>query len=59
VQLADYIYLKFYKKAKRQTPEKGFALFENDITTFEPVSKIKIHSRYSNQKRQSQVTLPS
>jgi len=31
---------------KGQTPEKGFALFKNDITTAELTSEIKIHSRY-------------
>jgi hypothetical protein len=30
--LADYIYLICYKNAKRQTLDKGFALFKNDIT---------------------------
>jgi hypothetical protein len=27
------------KMQKRQTPEKGFALFKNDITTFESTFK--------------------
>ena len=30
---------------KRQTPEKGFALFKNDITDFLPAPELKIHSR--------------
>jgi len=29
---------------KRQTPEKGFALFKNDITTFELALKYGIYS---------------
>jgi hypothetical protein len=42
-------YIVFVTKLqKRQIPEKGFALFENDITTSEPISKYWIHSR--NQK---------
>jgi len=32
---------------KGQTPENGFALLKNDITTFELALKFGIHSRYS------------
>ena len=32
LQLADYIYLKFDKKAKRQTRENKFALIEKTIS---------------------------
>jgi hypothetical protein len=31
----DYKYRKIHKKSKRQTQWNGFALIENDITTFE------------------------
>jgi hypothetical protein len=41
----DYIYRISYKNAKRPTPEKGFALLKNDITSSELVSKLKIYSR--------------
>jgi hypothetical protein len=33
------------KKLKKQTLEKGFAPFKNDITTFELALKYGIHSR--------------
>jgi hypothetical protein len=42
----DCIYRISYKIAKRQTPEKGSALFKNDITSSEPISKLGIHSSY-------------
>ena len=36
----------FLQKCKKgQTPDKGFALFKNDITGSELVSKLKIYSR--------------
>jgi hypothetical protein len=43
--LITYI-VKSTKNQKGQTPENGFALLKNDITTFEPTSKLGIHSRY-------------
>jgi hypothetical protein len=42
--LITYI-VKSTKNQKGQTPENGFALLKNDITTFEPTSKLGIHSR--------------
>jgi hypothetical protein len=43
--LITYI-VKSTKNQKGQTPENGFALLKNDITTFEPTSKLGIHSSY-------------
>jgi len=40
-------YIAFVTKMQKgQTPENGFALLKNDITTFELALKFGIHSRY-------------
>jgi len=42
-------YILFLTKLqKRQIPEKGFALIENDITAFELASRLQINCRYSH-----------
>jgi hypothetical protein len=59
--LITYI-LFLTKLQKRQTLEKGFALFKNDITGSEPafgIANILQKAQGDNKKRQSQMTLPS
>jgi hypothetical protein len=42
---ADYIY---HKNEKGKPSKKGFALFKNDIITFELAFRVQINSRYNN-----------
>ena len=43
ISISSTYILFLTKMQKGQTPEKGFALFKNDITDFFPASELKIH----------------
>jgi len=59
---ANYIYRIISSKKQRGKPyQTDLPILENDITTFEPTSKLGIHSRYQrsdNKQAGSLVTLP-